>query len=72
MAEFGEGSGTIYLNDVACTGSESRLMDCTYDPDTSDCGHHDDAGVRCVPGEIIVYNYILRTESYTCQSIFIT
>jgi len=39
MAEFGEGSGTIYLSDVACTGSESRLIDCTYDPDTSDCNH---------------------------------
>jgi len=48
-ASFGEGSGTIYLDNVICTGSESRLIDCSYDSDTSDCGHHEDAGVRCVP-----------------------
>ena len=50
-AYFGQGSGLIYLDNVACTGSEARLLDCYYDPDTSDCGHHEDAGVSCASGE---------------------
>lgn len=54
LAYFGQGSGTIYLDNVACTGSESRLIDCSYDSDTTDCGHHEDAGVRCLPCRSIV------------------
>ena len=46
-AYFGQGSGPILLDDVACTGSENRLVDCPYDTYTSDCGHSQDAGVYC-------------------------
>ena len=51
-AHFGEGSGTIFIDNVQCTGSEARLVDCNYDPNTSDCQHSEDAGVRCIPGKI--------------------
>ena len=50
-AHFGRGSGPILLDNVRCTGRETRLLDCynyrgvgLY---SSNCGHDDDAGVRC-------------------------
>ena len=46
-AGFGLGSGPIHLDNVACTGSEAALVNCTYDPITTDCSHIEDAGVRC-------------------------
>lgn len=46
-AHFGQGTVPILLDDVACTGYESRLIDCRYDPFTYDCRHYEDAGVRC-------------------------
>jgi len=46
-AYFGRGTGPILLDDVACTGYESRLTSCRYDSFTYDCQHYEDAGVRC-------------------------
>ena len=47
-AYFGVGTGTIFLDDVGCTGSETNLTDCTRSS-TVTCisGHTEDAGVRC-------------------------
>jgi len=46
-AAFGRGSGPILIDNVACTGRENRLIDCTFDNNTGDCSHSEDAGVRC-------------------------
>ena len=46
-AYFGRGTGSIWIDDARCTGSESRLIDCPHDTSTVDCGHSEDAGVRC-------------------------
>ena len=46
-AFYGQGSGPIHLDDVACTGTETNVLLCRYDPVTSDCGHIEDAGVQC-------------------------
>ena len=47
-AHFGAGTGTIYLDNVGCTGSENNLIDCSRSTTVS-ClgGHSEDAGVRC-------------------------
>ena len=47
-ARFGQGTGPIFLDNVACTGEEDNLTSCTYDPNTADCFHSEDAGVSCV------------------------
>ena len=50
-ALYGQGSGSILLDNVACTGTESRLIDCSYDSHTADCSHFEDAAVYCSIGE---------------------
>ena len=48
FAYFGRGSGPIHYDDVACTGSETRLADCSHRGIGShNCGHSEDAGVVC-------------------------
>ncbi len=47
LSPFGEGTGPIHLDDVRCNGFEDALVNCTYDSNTADCLHFEDAGVRC-------------------------
>ena len=44
---FGAGSGSILMDDVQCSGTESRLVDCTH-TSRHDCEHSEDASVRCL------------------------
>ena len=47
-AYFGEGSGEVWLDDVACTGMEQHLQNCSHRGwGEEDCGHDEDAGVIC-------------------------
>ena len=48
---FRDGSGKIMLYNIACTGSPSRLVDCSYSlvqgSRSGGCGLSEDAGIRC-------------------------
>ena len=46
-AYFGQGTGSIFRQYLRCSGSESRLVDCSTS--TSSCTHSEDAGVTCLP-----------------------
>ena len=46
-AFFGQGTVPILLDNVACVGTESRLLSCTYSS-THNCVHAEDAGVTCL------------------------
>ena len=62
-AYFGQGSGSIWLDSVTCTGNESILASCNHlgVGITRSCSHYEDAGVRCSgdTGSVIHYLCIL-------------
>ena len=46
-----DGTGQIWLDDVRCVGTETRLIDCAARPlGTNNCAHSEDAGVHCTTG----------------------
>ena len=47
-AYFGQGTGAVALEQVACTGSETSLLSCQSNTIfQTGCSHSDDAGVIC-------------------------
>ncbi len=60
FATFGQGTGPILLDNVGCTGTETRLFDCSHNGlGNHNCAHSEDAGVQCI-GE---RNFIIISEN---------
>ena len=61
---FGQGRGTVYLDEVSCIGQENKLTDCSRSS-LVHCSHdhREDAGVRCQGLET------LHTIMYLCCSL---
>ena len=57
---FTRGAGQIWLDNVECHGSETRLIDCPADPlGRHTCTHEEDAGVSCISGNNINLLFLL-------------
>ncbi len=54
-ATHGQGTGPIWMDDVACSGGESHIYSCTHRGwGNSDCTHSQDASVQCYYGSSTV------------------
>jgi len=60
---FTNGASAIWLDEVQCSGTETRLIDCPASPiGTHNCAHIEDAGVRCTgtgTGELCICKFWL-------------
>ena len=65
-AYFGQGTGSIMLDDLGCTGSEATLTNCSYSS-AHNCYHFEDVGVSCSRKImcvcVCVYNIFFRLQS---------
>ena len=64
-AFFGVGTGPIYLDYVACTSSDSQLLECYSRPISShNCLHSADAGVGCEGIILKPFKYCNKNQPY--------
>ena len=66
-AGFGQGPGSILLDNILCTGNESTFANCSHlgVAITRKYSHSEDTGVRCVNGK----NYIIsQLELLPCPN----
>ena len=49
-AYFGQGTGPVLINNVECSGSESRLLTCSFGVAETYDTHSKDVSIRCLSG----------------------
>ena len=55
LGDVTDGTGQIWLDNVQCAGTETRLIDCPRNAlGSHNCGHSEDAGVNCISKFIFV------------------
>jgi len=62
---YGPGTGQIWLDNLACTGSETHLFNCSHNGwGRHNCGHMEDVSIRCY-GSVYgnVQNYVEYAHS---------
>ena len=58
-AFYGQGSGRIWVSNLNCVGNERGIENCTHGGwGVQNCNHAQDAGVKCIKGNI--YNFIIN------------
>ena len=69
-AEFGPGIGQIWLDNVACRGTEELLFQCSSNIiGVHDCHHDKDAGVVCSSKYYIVCDWLQNSYQVIEQTI---
>ena len=59
-AYFGAGNGSIFLDDVICSGSESTILQCSHSSvGQHNCNHGEDVSVHCSDSGIEHYDILL-------------
>ena len=52
---FGQGSGGVFLQNLACSGDELMLINCSHPGiGVHSCSHSEDAGVVCLEGKLFI------------------
>ena len=67
-AEFGQGTGIIWMDNVTCASSESSLDQCPFNGwGISNCWHGEDAGVVCRGREVCVHGiHVFSVSFFVC------
>ena len=64
------GSGSIFMDNLGCTGSEARLDLCPFNGwSQHNCGHHEDVGVSCTLPTTTTPEYRLAATTTTDTTI---
>lgn len=62
--QFAEGTGQIWLDEVACKGNETYLSDCSHSGfGVHNCNHSQDAGVICSGNVSFLLKVLVKTYS---------